>query len=305
MIRMWLGLARKKKENGDSRWPFFFKAGKLFVNLLYPISQLFNNKKGTDQNGTVIVSLTSFPKRINIVWVTIASLMNQTVKPKKIILWLAEEQFPDKKLPGSLERMKKRGLEIKFCDDIRPHKKYFYTMKEFPNDIIITADDDIFYPEDHIETLIKGSQKYPDCVVCRWSHEILMDKDGKFLPYNEWPDDPNGEPSLTLLPVGCNGVLYPPQALAAEVFNKEKIKELALFTDDLWLKCMELLNNTPAVNCDKTSIIFFNNIFSQYSGLWKSNAKTGVNRNDLVWKALMHEYPKAKEYLITREGKIE
>ena len=41
----------------------------------------------------VIVSLTSYPKRINTVWITIETLLRQSFKPDKIILWLATDQF--------------------------------------------------------------------------------------------------------------------------------------------------------------------------------------------------------------------
>lgn len=303
MIGYWIDLAVRSKEMGKSRWKLYFKIGKLLTNLWYPITQRFNNRIGIDKDGTVIVSLTSFPQRINTVWVTIASLMNQSVKPKKIVLWLANEQFPNRKVPRTLQRLENRGLEIRYCDDLRPHKKYYYTMKEYPGETVITADDDVFYPEDHIEKLIEGSRKYPGSVVCRWSHEIRMDQCGAFLPYNDWPNECDIEPNFMLLPVGCNGVLYPPYSMSDEVFNKENLKKLALSTDDLWLKCMELLNGTKAVNCERTPIIFFNNIFLQHTGLWRSNAQVGINQNDLVWESLMREYPSAKKYLDMGKGK--
>ena len=52
----------------------------------------------------LIVSLTSFPARINTVHQVIESLLNQTKKADKIILWLAPEQFPngEKDLPEKL-----------------------------------------------------------------------------------------------------------------------------------------------------------------------------------------------------------
>ncbi|MBQ2886366.1 MAG: hypothetical protein IJE43_21810 [Alphaproteobacteria bacterium] len=48
-------------------------------------------------NMKVIVSLTSYPARINIVHKTIESLLNQTYKADKVILYLAYEQFQIKK----------------------------------------------------------------------------------------------------------------------------------------------------------------------------------------------------------------
>ena len=76
-----------------------------------------------------IVSLTSFPARINEVWICIDSLMRQTFKPDKIILWLADSQFPDRVLPESLRKYEKKGLSICWCDDLRSYKKFFYTIQ--------------------------------------------------------------------------------------------------------------------------------------------------------------------------------
>ena len=117
------------------------------------------------RNPKVIVSLTTFPGRINIVYKTISTLLTQTVKPDEVILWLAEEQFPTKELPENLTRLQKFGLTIKWCEDIRSFKKLIPTLKENPNDIIITTDDDYYYDKDLIKTLLEEHQKYPDCII--------------------------------------------------------------------------------------------------------------------------------------------
>ena len=77
----------------------------------------------------MIVSFTSFPARIHVVYKTLSSIYEQTMLPDKVILWLAKPQFPnlDADLPESLLAYKKLGLEIRWVDeDIRPHKKYYY-----------------------------------------------------------------------------------------------------------------------------------------------------------------------------------
>ena len=79
-----------------------------------------------------------------------------------MILWLAKSQFDDiSVLPQKLVNLQKRGLTIRFCDDLRSHKKYFYVMQEHPEDIIVLADDDMFYPSDTLRKLIKMHKKYP------------------------------------------------------------------------------------------------------------------------------------------------
>ena len=94
-----------------------------------------------------IVSLTSFPARIDDIWVTIEILLRQTFKPDKIILWLAQNQFPSTKaIPESLFQLLDRGLTIEFCEeDLRAHKKYFYAFQQYPDANIITVDDDLYY----------------------------------------------------------------------------------------------------------------------------------------------------------------
>ena len=105
------------------------------------------NKIKRDQK--IIVSLTSYPKRIDTIWLTITSLFKQSMKPDLIVLWLAKSQFKTlDDLPDSLKRLQKYGLKIKLCDDLKSHKKYYYALKEFNEDIVILADDDMFYPND-------------------------------------------------------------------------------------------------------------------------------------------------------------
>lgn len=60
----------------------------------------------------IIVSLTSYPARISTVHLTIDTLLSQTRKADKIILWLAPEQFPNKEddLPAQLLAQTEGGI---------------------------------------------------------------------------------------------------------------------------------------------------------------------------------------------------
>ena len=257
--------------------------------ILYPLTHFKSRRFGIDQNSNIIISLTSYPARINTVWMTVETLLHQKkVKPKKIILWLAEEQFPNKKIPKTLMRQEKRGLEIRFCDDLKPHKKYYYSFKDYKDSLIITVDDDTFYPEDFVEQLYNGSLEYPNAVICNWAHKITLNNN-IIMNYDEWESCTN-DLGFRTVPIGCCGILYKPWLFDEEVFNKDKIVECSLYTDDLWLKCMELRNNIPAVNINKANLVYFCNVRSSFSGLYKDN--TGVdNRNDKNFKKLLEEYP--------------
>lgn len=201
----------------------------------------------TKRDVKYIVSLTSFPARINDIWLSIETILRQSVKPDEIILWLANEQFPDKKIPDSLYKLQERGLTIKYCDDIRSHKKYYYTIKEYPNDCIITLDDDLYYHKDVLKNVIQLYKKYPNAIATNRAHEITFHKD-EILPYRQWNHNSSiNTPTHKLLQTGGAGTLYSPNSLNENAFNKELIKELCFHADDVWLKFMVYLNGKKIV----------------------------------------------------------
>lgn len=298
MVKQLYGAARKRKDAGKRGWSFVYKVNKLIANVLCPLVYRFQRKRGVEESHEIIVSLTTFSERIRTVWITIASMMNQTYPPKRIILWLAKEQFADEScLPERLLKLKKRGLEIAFCEDLKPHKKYYYTMFQNPKDFVVTIDDDVLYPENHLEELWQTHLKYPKEVCCQYAHKIAYEADGRIAAYENWEScfGAHTKPSMQLLPVGCGGVLYPPDSLCKELFEKEKIAKLCPMMDDLWLKSMEVLNGTKAVLCSEGSLIYFDILGTRKSGLQHSNA--GERKNDIAMRAIIREYPLVNERL--------
>lgn len=273
-----------------------YKLNKGIVNVLYPIFGKCGF--GVDPSSNVIISLTSYPARIKTVHLTIMTLLNQTVRPKSVVLWLANEQFPNgiNDLPSELTVFEPKGLKIRFCDDLRSHKKYYYAMKDNPESYVITVDDDVYYPENLVQTLMETSEKYPDTVVCTWGHEIFLEK-GDVFTADKWQYSTEGTvPSYALIPTGVGGVLYPPHSLSEEVFNKDAFKEQCINADDLWLKAMALLKGTKAVRVDRPAKLYFSILSTQKEGLYYDNAIQ--DKNSIAWKNIMEAYPKCREVLI-------
>lgn len=191
----------------------------------------------------VIVSLTSFPYRIPTIHLTIESLLSQTMKPDMIILWLAKEQFPnlEKDLPESLLKLQKDGLTIKWCNDIRSYKKLIPTLKEYPDDIIITVDDDCIYHKDMVKRLYKSYLKNPEYIHCHRTTKILLNNDNSFTIKGK---KFYKKPSFANKLVGVGGVLYPPHSLYKDVTNEELFTTLAPTNDDIWFWLMAVKNNT-------------------------------------------------------------
>lgn len=206
-----------------------------------------NNTEKT--NGRLVVSLTSFPARIDRLWLVIETLLRQTYKPDMVILWLSKEQFPQlETLPASLLNLQKRGLQIELREgDLRSHKKYYYTLESYPNDIMVTVDDDVFYNSHLLAYLVESATAFPDTICCTNSKIITFDHN-ELLPYNQWDIKRKYLiPTYDTIAIGIGGVLYPIGALNGNVLDKDAFMNYCPNADDIWLKAMSLINHRKSI----------------------------------------------------------
>lgn len=207
-----------------------------------------NSPENRDRKENLIVSLTSFPARIESVWKTIVSLKAQTLLPEKIILWLSKEEFANKKVPDSLIRLQDDIFEIRMVDgNLKSHKKYFYAFQEFPDYTIITLDDDNYYHKNLLNNLVGTSQKYPQSIIANMVYKIRKNK-GQLLPYVEWKKQKIRKNDSDLFAVGVNGILYPPHSLDKHVLDKDLFLRLTPLADDVWLNACARIKQTPVVH---------------------------------------------------------
>ncbi len=237
----------------------------------------------------VIVSLTTYDKRLHEVYLTIESIMQQTYKANKIVLWLTEDLKDN--IPETLQMQVKRGLEIKYCEDLRSYKKLIPSLTTYPNDIIITIDDDVIYNIDTLELLIKTHKKHSSSVACCWAMKMSFNDSGTLKAYSHWQKRCLDEtPSKTTLPIGCAAILYPPKCLDEEVFRKDVFMDICKYADDIWFKAMALKKNTSTVVVPQLihEQQYYDNILWQDKGLTQTNINK--NMNDVQLKAVFEKY---------------
>lgn len=192
----------------------------------------------------VIVSLTTHGKRIYEVHAAIESIMQGSVKPNRIVLWVSED-YRKIILPLTLQKQMERGLEIRYCKDIRSYTKLLYALKAFPDASIITIDDDILYPYDLLECLMNAHMEYPDCICANWIREIPLNLDKQYISILKWPQlFETDEVSERFFFEGFAGVLYPPHSLDDEVFNESAFLDICKYADDVWFNAMALKAGT-------------------------------------------------------------
>lgn len=236
----------------------------------------------------LIVSLTSYPKRINSVHLAIESLLMQSMKPNKIILWLAASEFPSKELPKSVLVLKKYGLSIEWCDDLKSYKKLIPALLKYPNAIIMTFDDDLYYPKNVVKNLYNSYITNPLSIPCNRVTKIFVDgNEYKTIRggYDIYPVDTYLH-KLT----GCGGVCYPPNSLYKDVTKKDLFMNLAPTNDDIWFWAMAILNGR------KCKIIQNYNPFTFDTKAKDIDALSDINnRNErLFWKdfyRIISKYP--------------
>jgi hypothetical protein len=185
----------------------------------------------------LVVSLTSYPARFPKLSLTLRCLLQQTIRPDRIVLWIAEADMA--LLPRSVTRLVRHGLEIRPTGDLRSFKKIVPALAAFPHATIVTADDDLYFPADWLARLVAAWKQRPDSLPCHRAHRIRRDPCGDPLPYREWDFDLSEAPAdEDVFPTSGAGVLYPPGAFSQDVGRRELFDALCPHADDVWLYWM-------------------------------------------------------------------
>ncbi len=250
---------------------------------------------GSLDSKQIIVSVTSHPARINEVVLAIRTMYRQTKLPDKVILWLGEEKFPNKldDLPKELlQLITEKHLEIRWCEDLGPHTKYFYAFQEYPDALVITIDDDILYPPDRIENLYRCYLHFPQAVSAGRADFVPVSEQGEMPPVTTWPEEVDAwvlQPSMQLYAMGVNCVLYPTKLFlqVRELLDKETIRRVCPFADDLWLKAMEAVAGIPVVVAEPDQPLPISTEKSQETALFHYNC--GKGGNNVQWLQIQQE----------------
>ena len=118
-------------------------------------------------NNDLIVSMTSWKKRITNIPEVISSILSQTMKPFKIVLNLSSMEFQQKEydLPKEVDSfIKEKNVELYWVDgeNTKQWKKFIPTMLRYPDKWVVCIDDDRIYSKDFIEILWKKHLEYPN-----------------------------------------------------------------------------------------------------------------------------------------------
>ena len=259
-------------------------------------------KLSPKQDDSVILSLTSYGKRVKGSAVfTVYSLLRQTVRPERVVLWLNEDEFNSENLPSDLRFLCKYGLEVRFCKDIGSYTKLIHSLSAFPDKHIITADDDLYYSKNFVQEFVEAHRQHPQAIITGFAKIPVSDGEQQLAPYDAWPEYHHVPASFQydsqkLFPLGVGGVLYPSHVFDDEVSNEVVFTALCPKADDIWLYIMGLRSQAEKrILTDSRIAYYHTDLLRQYV---TKDRLTATNRfrgeNDTQLQALMEHY-KIKE----------
>lgn len=294
---------RKLVLNNTLLREIFFTVTKRKINMvkiekkILKLNRVDYDKKNKINN--IVVSLTSYGERVKELSYTLYSLVVQSIKPYKIIVYLTEQDF------NSLSKKEllftEYGVEYHITEDLKSYKKLIPAISEFPGYAIVTADDDLFYPKKWLEALYKDHLLYPNYVICHQFIEITYDK--IINPFSKWIINPNKEDvSKTYCVLGGSGTLYPEEGLYKDYNNYELINKLAPTADDIYFYFMTILNGTPIKQVrNHWKQLRYVNVYREYGikpGETLTQLNVGNNMNDIQFQNILKYYGIDDEKLI-------
>lgn len=240
----------------------------------------------TREHGNFVATLTSHPPRFKTLPLSLQSIIEQDLPPKKIVLNLYEGDLHLESVPEIIQSWQSEYFAISIHrENLRSHLKYYHTLERFPNDNILIVDDDIVYGPSLFKELWNEHKQNPNAIICG-SNRVISIENGNINPYQQWKYARRGSSNDRII-MCTSGVLLPPNSLNKEVSNSETFMKLSLTTDDLWLTLMARLENTPIVGLGYSPRDYKEIYIRKDRPLWAYNKQGADDKN---WNMLLSHY---------------
>jgi hypothetical protein len=231
--------------------------------------------------GGPAVSLTTYGVRWRRVHYAIESIGQGRLKPSRIVLWVAPALI-EAGIPLELKRQQARGLEVRACEDLGPHTKYYPMVVSGAVDApLVTADDDILYRDDWLAILAQAAARHPDGIHAYRTHRMRFGADARLLGYAQWVACRSTAPSPLHFLTGVAGVWYPPAMLRALRDAGDAFRATCPRNDDIWLNVIALRHGIAVRQVRPFWPVLFELPGSRREGLALGNVRGGGNDQQL------------------------
>jgi hypothetical protein len=202
-----------------------------------------------------VVSIASYPKRAHLLPAVFEALNTQTTVPKKWLLVLSEEEWPDLKLPNYLNKLVKRGVEILWVkNNTYAVKVIVPVLIKYPKLGVITFDDELIYNKRVIEKLILQSAFDKKAIIGHVGKELVK-INGKLGMLNRTKSAAClTTSSIQVYFLKGSGTYYPANSLHKNVLDIKAIHKIVPGRGaDLWLWAAAVANGTKQICLGSTT----------------------------------------------------
>lgn len=248
----------------------------------------------------ITVNLTTTFQRLSLCRIALTSLLMQTWLPHRINLWVSEEPYLRDKGIGevgvmdqfveSLPDSARNLLNIRWVPNTGPYRKLIPMLREAgPDDVIVTADDDIFYGQAWLSGLLQAYADAEGMPVAARVRKKRINFLGKSTSYLHWKlmHHPSIMDDDFVVTFGGGAVL------SRAMFREQDIADdsflmLAPTADDLWYSKLLKMNHqyivaVPSV-LDELNFIQHNDSLMSANYPWVTS---------LVQKVRLHVWDRA------------
>ena len=202
-----------------------------------------------DSASDFVVTMASYPGRIHQVPAVFESLARQAVRPKKAYLVLADEEFPDHKVPQGIERLSDRGIEIVWSRK-NPFavKKLVEVWPRNPGCSIAVFDDDFIYAPDVLQVLHKHASGRANSVLGFIGKEMLRRGESLSRDCRKSAAFEESEFPSRLRLHGGLGTWYQPGSLDERFLNRDAFTSIVPGRgSDMWFWAAAVAAGSPQV----------------------------------------------------------
>jgi hypothetical protein len=226
-------------ETGNRSLDWLLKSGRSSMTerrVVFLKHALDENSSDTILGTGPSVSMTSHGQRLSSVALSLLSIGSGSLKPRRLMLWVNDPEIV-RSPPRALSGLVSRGLEVFVSANFGPHTKYYPALYALNGgDALVTADDDVLYPDWWLARLSEAATKNPEAV--HVFRAKLISREGgraasyeKWRPYRQWQSECNPR----VFGTGVSGALYPVPILEWLRGQGTAFMDVAPRADDIWL----------------------------------------------------------------------
>lgn len=207
----------------------------------------------------ITVNLTTTFQRLGLCQIALTSLLLQSRLPDRINLWVSKEPYLSDKgivsielidnLLHSLPKEARSRVAIRWVPNTGPYRKLTPILREARlNDVIVTADDDIFYGSEWLSGLLRAYEELGGKPVASRVRLKRINFVGKKTSYLYWKliNQPSVVKDDFIVTFGGGAVLTKAMFKNLDIVDDSFLK-IAPTADDLWYSTLLKRNNNEVV----------------------------------------------------------